>query len=182
MARTLLSLPIRLKMKAKVTVNKKRMDGVFKALKIMAADRVLVGIPQDKAERKNEPGAKINNAQIGYMNEFGDPARGIPARRHLQKGIGSKESEIQKILEHAASLAWEKGENINKGLEYAGLVAVGGVQKIIETQEGFDPLKPQTIKARERRKPTPLYGTSALQATGSYYQSITYVLSRKYKK
>lgn len=168
-------------MKAKVTVNKKRMDGVFKALKIMGADRVLVGIPQDKAERKNEPGARINNAQIGYINEFGDPARGIPARRHLAKGIESKENEIQKILEHAASLAWEKGENINKGLNAAGLIAVSGIKEIINTQEGFDPLNPKTIKARERRKPTPFFGQKALVVTGSYINSITYVLKSKYK-
>lgn len=174
-------------MKAKVTVNTKKVNGIFRALKLMGKERVLVGIPQDTAERKNEAGSRINNADIGYINENGDPARGIPARRHMQKGIKSREEDIQRLLEHAASMAIEQGEDvkngesIQQGLNAAGLIAVAGIKEIITTQEGFDPLNPRTIKAREKRKPTPFFGQKALEVTGSYINGITYVLKSKYK-
>ena len=157
---------------------------VFETVRAMGKERLLVGIPSDKSARKEADGKAptITNAAIGYINERGDPARNIPARPHLVPGIEKNRKELTNILGKYASAAFDKKEMLTKGLNAAGLKSVADIKNIIRTQEGFDPLSESTIKTRERRKPTPFYGTSALEVTGQYINSITYVIESKYRK
>src|SRR5882724_12416208 len=70
-----------------VTVDK--VKEVQLAIRALANTRVMVGIPSDKAARKG----KINNAQLGYIHEFGAPEVNIPPRPFLVPGVqGAQDS------------------------------------------------------------------------------------------
>lgn len=131
---------------------------------------IYVGIPAEKTHRKDEP---ITNAEIGYINEFGSTANNIPARPFL---IPSLEKNKDKISEELKPAFNNVKPNVN--LERAGTLAVGSVKKWIRNQTGFAPLKPATIKARQRRRKNRKAGTKALIDTGAFINSITYVVDK----
>ena len=129
---------------------------------------VYVGIPAEHKARKDT--TKITNAEIGYINEFGSSANNIPARPFLIPSIESNKDKIAKVMEPAFNNA-----KPNVSLEKAGSLAANGVKAWIRQQKGFAPLKPATIKARQRKRKNKQAGTKALIDTGSLINSINYV-------
>ena len=115
--------------------------------------RLLVGIPADGAEREPEPGEKTppNNATIGYVMEFGDDEKHIPARPHLVPGIRSVQSEIIDGLRKAGEDAFDRDfSQVQARFAKVGVIAVAAVQVKI-TDGTFAPLSERTIEARARR-------------------------------
>ena len=141
----------------------------------MARQRVLIGIPQPKDIRRPDGKykAKIGNAGLGFVHEFGSPHANIPARPFLVPGVREAGPACAAILKESAGVALLRGEGIEKGLEKAGLRAVSYVKRRITGQVGFQPLKAGTIAARERDNKK---GTKALIRTGQLLNSITYVV------
>lgn len=155
-----------------VTITKDRMADVLKSIQSLVKERTLVGIPASNAERRDGP---INNAAIGYINEFGSPANNIPARPFLIPGVEAAQPQVVKQLRKGADQALDgKLDAADKALHRAGIVAVNAVRAKIN--EGVPPpLKPSTIAARERRGRT---GTKPLIDTGQLRNSLTYVIRK----
>lgn len=158
----------------KVEVVKDITDKVLANIQKMASDRLLIGIPAEKAARKGDP---ITNAALGYIHENGSPARNIPARPFLVPGVRKATPKCLEVLKAAGKAALTAGpEALDKGLNAAGLVAQSAVKNQIRSQEGFTPLKAGTLAARKRNG---FKGEKALIRTGQLLNSITYVVREK---
>ncbi|WP_339053360.1 hypothetical protein [Arsenophonus endosymbiont of Crataerina pallida] len=178
-------------MKSGVTLRIDNTGKLFDALVQLGKKEVLVGIPAEKGEREDIP---FSNAAIGYLNEFGSPAKNIPARPHLIPGIRSVETKTTAELKSAAkAILDDQPDKAEQALNRAGQIAVQGVQAVI-TQSKFVPLADSTLAARARRgrkgaakelenrkTGLPPDNTNArpLIDTGIYRRSITYVVRKK---
>jgi hypothetical protein len=138
--------------KSGVNIRKDRMPEVLDSVHTLAASQVLIGIPQATAERGDE--ATINNAQIGYIQEFGSPVNNIPARPFLVPGVQKAKAPVAKALRRAAEAALAgRGGEVEKALTSAGEAAVVSVRAKLE--EGpFVPLSPATIRSRMYQRDT----------------------------
>lgn len=156
-------------------ITKNRVPELIKAMEAFAHKEVLVGIPSDSSDNQRDD-APITNAQIGYINEFGEPGMNIPARPFLVPGVEKAWPEAQSYMAKAAEkvlkLTPDPMGMVNKALEGAGLLAQGSVVQMID--DGLTPaLSEMTISLREAKG---FYGTKPLIHTGSLKQSITYVV------
>lgn len=140
----------------------------------LADSQVLVGIPADRAQRKdNEP---INNAEIGYIMENGSPDANIPARPHLIPGVKKAQPFTVKMFREAALAAMVGNHTkVLQCYHAAGLNAVNEVRAKITTGP-FIPLSPRTIAARRARGRK---GTAPLIDTGQYRRNQTYVVRKR---
>lgn len=158
-----------------VNVTKDNVKGVLESIACLAKQDVLIGIPQEKADRRGK-GDAMNNATLGYIHEFGSPAANIPARPFLIPGV---REAIPKAMSHLrgaakAAMADKKGEFEAK-LGAAGMVAQNTVRAKINS--GIVPaLAESTLAARRRRGRT---GEVPLIDTGSMRNSISYVIRKK---
>lgn len=165
-------------MKSGLTVKKDALSSIMKSLHALTGQDVLVGVPSDRAERK-DPGQPVNNAEIGYWQEFGAPGANIPARPHLIPGVEKVKPDITVQLRAAATAALTgKPDDVLKAMHKAGLTAQLSVQRLIES--GLQPdLSPLTLYKRKHRKKAPRQGEKPLIDTGGYLKSITYVIREK---
>ncbi len=157
-----------------VKVTRDKVASTLKAIHTLVSKDVLVGVPSDRAERP--AGEPINNAELGYIMEFGAPEANIPARPHLVPGIEHAEKRLGLRLKAGADAAL-RGDAIGaeKALVQAGIEGQNAVRA--EITAGVSPaLSPATIEARRRRGRT---GTTPLLDTGEYRNSITFVIRDK---
>lgn len=149
---------------------------VADSMRELAENRVLVGIPQEKAPRKSAP---ITNAQLGYIHEKGAPEANIPARPHLIPGVKDSQDDWMPRLADAAKASFEGSKSgVTGNLNGAGLIAVNAVRAKIQSNIP-PPLAPSTVYAREHRKKNRRKGImTALIDTGSYLKAFTYVLRK----
>ena len=131
-------------MKIEVT---NRVPDFDKALKKLLTQQVAVGVTEETAPR--DDGADRNNAEIGYMTEFGEPENNIPQRAVLQPGVASVKQDIGYCLAQAAK-AILSGKPYEEWLDYAGKIGKEGVQDFINAGN-FAPLSPLTIAMRKAR-------------------------------
>lgn len=146
-----------------------------KALEALLKREVLVGIPSANAARDPEPGEKTaaTNVLLGYVHEYGSPAKNIPPRPFLHPGISDAREEIQKHMKSAGQFALQgKTEKVDQELDKVGLAAREGVVLKI-TNGQFQELKPATLAARRRKGRT---RTKPLIDTGQMRQAITYIV------
>jgi hypothetical protein len=125
-------------------------DTVLKRVDTLANSDVLVGIPKDKAPRRQ---GTVGNAELGYIHEFGSPVRNIPARPFLHPGVRNARTQVIPYFKQAAQQALE-GDDAGavRSLNRAGMIARNSVvSAITNPQPPFTPLKPATIRARLRR-------------------------------
>ncbi|HGJ5864868.1 MAG TPA: hypothetical protein ACHBZ9_19405 [Arsenophonus nasoniae] len=181
-------------MKSGVALRLDKTSQLFAALHQLTKQDVMVGIPAENSEREDIP---FSNAVIGYLNEFGSPAKNIPARPHLIPGIRSVETRTTAELKSAAkAILYEEKDKAEQALNRAGQIAVQGVQAVI-TQSNFVPLADSTLAARARRgrkgaaqalenRKAGLAPDNAnarpLIDTGIYRRAITYVVRKKNAK
>lgn len=178
-------------MKSGVTLRIDNTGKLFDALVQLGKKEVLVGIPAENSNRDDIP---FSNAAIGYLNEFGSPAKNIPARPHLIPGIRSVHTKTTAELKIAAKAILDaQPDKAEQALNRAGQIAVQGVQAVI-TQSNFVPLADSTLAARARRGrkgaaqelenrksglPPDNVNAKPLIDTGIYRRSITYVVRKK---
>jgi len=154
-------------------------DGVpafLKAIKALTEDRVLVGISAEHAFREptdDDPHPEINNAEIGYLNEFGAPEINLPARPHLIPGVERAMPGVIKTYQTAAKLVLDGQFDKAKGAHMkVGIDASSSVKNLI-TQIIPPPLSPRTVADRKARGRT---GTTPLIDTGQYRRNIDYAV------
>ncbi len=137
-------------------------------------DAVLVGIPQEKSDRKEGETGPINNAALLAINEFGMPANNIPARPVMAIGIRKAQAPIAEQFKLAAQNALSQGfKAIDIYYNRAGLIASNSIKKVINDQEGILGPSESTIRARRAMG---FKGTKALIVTGQMRNAITYVV------
>lgn len=135
--------------------------------------RVLIGIPAESMHPGEKGEGPISNAVLGYLFEYGQPEKNLPARPHLLPGVESIEAAAVVILKAGATAAFQGDLTApEKALHKVGLIGVSAVQAKI-TDGDFAPLAEGTIKARIRRGRT---GTKPLYDTGAYLRSFTYTI------
>lgn len=149
---------------------------VLASIQELANKQVMVGIPATKAERTEGDKEPTNNAQLGYLHEFGSPKANIPARPFLNPGIARVQESINGHLEKAAKAAMDVNqEKVDVELNATGLIAQAGARNEI-TNGDLAPLATSTLAARRRRGRT---GDKPLIDTGQLRNSITYVIRKK---
>lgn len=110
------------------------------------------------------------------MNEFGT-AR-IPARPFLIPSIQKNFSKLQSLLVLEINPKTGLTQFNEDSMNAAGLQAQNIVRQYIVNQTGFVPLSPKTIMARRNRRKSGKAGEKALIDTGSFINSITYVIAK----
>eukprot|EP01037_Dinobryon_pediforme_P023422 gene23422-24868_t len=80
-------------------------NALVERIKAMTKSEVLVGIPDqnaprsaDEDEARKASGEPVNNAELGYIHEFGVPEQNIPARPFLIPGITAVKARLATIL------------------------------------------------------------------------------------
>ena len=160
---------------ANIKVVNNRTADVLKGLKLLTETRVYAGVPATKAGRDETEGQPVNNAELMYIHEFGDPVSNIPARPVVRPAIEKAQREIVAQLRNAGGDALSgKLDNVPKRFEATGLIAQNAMRERITTGP-FVPLKPATIAARKRRGRT---GTKPLIDTGQLRRALTYVVRK----
>jgi len=165
-------------MKTGLTLLKDNFNDIVKALNALPVHDVLVGIPEENADREKSEGP-ITNAALGYIHENGAPEVNIPARPFLVPGIHAAEPKLVKYMAQAgkAALDGDQGK-IDRILHAAGIVASNSVKDTINA--GVAPaLAESTLAARARRGRT---GNIPLIDTGQLRNSITYVVRNQKKE
>lgn len=169
---------------AKPRTASEAMLNVDRVRKFATWQRLLIGIPAEKAARSD---GDINNAELGYIHEYGAPEANIPARPFLMPGMEAAEAmivdELAKALTKGITLAAVQGDvsagqaALTDGLNRAGLKAVSIIQGRI-TAGLSPPLAERTVYARLHRKKNRRSGPDMkpLIDTGKLLASITYVI------
>ena len=158
--------------KVRVVVDK--VAEVSHAMHELASQRVLVGIPAEKAARRG--GVEINNAALGYIQEHGAPEVNIPARPFLVPGVRDIQDEVSDAFYNAgkAALSGHQGQ-MQQQLHAIGIKAQAAVRTKI-TEGPFVPLAASTIAARKRRGMRPPF--RPLIASGQMRNAVTYVIRK----
>lgn len=160
----------------RITVD--RTAGVKAALKALVQDRVLVGIASQHAFRDpdpDDPSPDLNNAEIGYLNEFGAPEANIPARPHLVPGTQKVLPKVEKIYREAAPKVLDGDTNAIRGAHgRVGFTVTSSVKAFMT--DGVEPaLAESTLKQRKRRGRD---GETPLLDTGQYRRNIDFVIRK----
>jgi len=163
-----------------ITIVTDKLKSVLENLEVFKKNEVLIGIPAEKTQRKpyENESVEINNAQIGFINEFGSPLNRIPARPFLIPAIKKVKPKIVTILKTSAKNFTKDKTAVLVGLEKSGTLARDAAKNIIRTQEGFQALSPKTIAERKRKNKN-VKGEKALIRTGQLLNSLTYVVRNK---
>ncbi len=158
-------------------------QNIDRVLKFAIRQKVLIGIPAEKAARSD---GGPSNAQIAYWQEYGAPEANIPARPFLGPGMEKSEAMIVAELRRAAGkaigLAVEGDVSggkaaVTEGMHRIGLKAATNIQAQISA--GLSPpLAERTIYARLHRRKNRRSGSDMkpLIDTGLLLRSITYVI------
>lgn len=143
---------IKLKTKVDNTLN------VIKDIKKLTGFDVLVGIPEENADRENEDGTKadINNAQLLYIHSKGSPLQKIPPRPLIEPALeasGNKE-RIDEDLKKAAQLMLDgKAEQAVKALHVAGIDGVNIIKEwFTDPRNNWPPNTTATVRAKIRKR------------------------------
>ena len=157
-------------MKTSIRVTQDEVKNVITNIEAMTGKRVLIGIPDANAGRKDGP---MTNAALGYIHENGSPARNIPARPFLIPGVEEAAPKAIDAMKKFAAHGLTDPAAVDKGLNAAGLIAQASVKNRIRNSVGFAPLSEATLAERKR---TGKKGTKPLIRTGQLMNSLTYVV------
>jgi len=141
-------------------------------IEVLASKRTMVGVPADKASRKDGP---INNAALAYIHNNGAPEVNLPARPFMEPGIESVAKEIRDGIGKAGEFALDgRPDAVERQYHRVGTVARDAIKAKI-TDGPFAPLKPSTIAARKRKRKSrnnedmkPLIDTAAMRNSINY--------------
>jgi hypothetical protein len=178
---------------AKLVIN--RVGTMVSALSILRRENVLVGIPQEKNQRRPDGTYEpMNNATLAYIHDNGSPAANIPARPFMRPGVQRSKRFISRVMRAAALDALTGRTSATElALRKVGLGVASEIKNVIN--EGIAPaLKWSTVRNRLYRR-TGVQGAKAalkkggavpdmadvkpLVATAQMRNSITYVIRKR---
>lgn len=148
-----------------------KLADVAEGVQLLARLHVLVGIPEDKTDRRDDSGP--TNAELLYIHENGAPEVGIPARSTLRPGIKDAQGEINRRLVLAGQAALDgKPSSVRNQFAAAGQAGASAVKAKINSNVA-PALKPATLAARKRRG---VKRTNTLVDTSQMRNAVTYVV------
>ncbi|MCP1120109.1 hypothetical protein [Robbsia andropogonis] len=153
-----------------VTVTKDTLEAIIKAVSSLTNKSVLVGIPDSAPEHADTP---LTSAQIGYIQETGDPARNLPARPFLVPGVQSVQSNCADRLRKGATAAMSGNvAGAEAALTAAGLVAESAVKAKINSN-----IQPKLADSTlEKRRARGVTRENTLVDTGQMRNAVTHVI------
>ncbi len=177
-------------MEAKVTSNDDGLKKLAADLQKIAKTQVLVGVPEEKTDRKVRAGEtvsagkvvskkykkdRINNAQLMYIHTNGSPVAGIPARAVIEPAIEAPDNRVNisnELGKAVKSYLDQNPADSEKQLKRAGMVAQNACRAWFEDpRNNWPPNSPLTIAKKGSDKP--LIDTAQLR------KSIIYVVRNK---
>lgn len=150
----------------KITVKKDNTKELLKKLESMKNFDLLVGVPQDEAEREE---GEITNAQLMFIHSEGSPVRNIPPRPVIDITLKEEKEKINQKFKKALNVILNGG-NPSVELEKLGIYITNKIKAKFGSED-LAPLQPSTIKAKGSDRP--------LIDTGQLRNSITYVVRKK---
>lgn len=180
----------------------KSLGDLADTLKLLADVEVLVGVPEETTDVRNEDGVEfITNAALALIHDQGAPEAHIPARPFMRPGVEAVEDKLQKQLRRSMTVAFNTRDPlaVEASMHEIGLTAQVSIQRTI--QQGIPPpLADATLRARARKRkgrigpglellsrskgnaPSMDFVTPLID-TGDMLKSITYAIrSRKQRK
>lgn len=149
------------------------MKNLRKQLQAIARKRVLVGVPEDNSDRKNND--EMTNAGLAYLHTHGSPLQHIPARPIIEPALQAADNKdrITKILGRAAKAALDQKPDVaNEQLNRAGVAGANAAKRwFVDDRNGWAPDSPETVARKGSDKP--LIDTAQLR------RSITYLVEEK---
>jgi hypothetical protein len=174
---------------------------VLKGIDLLVSTQVMVGVPSEKAGRRE---GEITNADLAYIHDKGAPNAKIPARPFMEPGINDAKAQIiDEMMKAGRAILRQGSKNVENSLNRIGLIATRAIKNRIT--EGIPPpLAPSTVQGRITRVKSKsrrakiraelASGTPAsrqggadglftpLIVTGQLRNAITYVLRRVKRK
>lgn len=143
----------------------------------MAARAVYVGIPaaSERPKSEDKEGSKSNkspptNAQIGAIQEYGDPKKNIPPRPFLNPAAKTEEQYVAKIIRETSVRTIGVGGDVDTALKFIGIKVAERAKMNIKESVNMQDLSEKTLKQREKKK----HGTKPLIDFGYMINSIHY--------
>lgn len=137
----------------RIAKSREGIEGLLAAMQVLVSKEVLVGFPEDTAEREPEDGKpEPTNPQLAYIHDQGAPEANIPQREFMRPGIESARQEIETALSKGMRMVLKGGgqEAAEAALEVAGFKAANGIKRTIN--EGIPPpLSDYTLRQRMRK-------------------------------
>lgn len=191
---------------AKLKVTSDGLADLRLAIRELAKYEVLVGFPDETADRRDDTGemkgakailgakSEISNAALGYIHDNGAPEANIPARPFMIPGIKSAEAAITAALLGAAkAVLRDPRTDVLARLQRVGITASLGIKR--KLNEGVPPpLSERTLRERARKgregamwelawrdagAPPGLELAKPLIDTGQLRNAVTYVVRKK---
>lgn len=132
-------------------VKQDRVAEVLAGIDALTGNKILIGIPATNAGRTDTP---MDNASIGYVQEFGSPAQNIPPRPFLLPGVRDAQDRVIGRLRQSLLYAMAgKKETTIRALHAVGMTAASAVKMRMRTGP-FMPLSDATIYKRAHRNTT----------------------------
>lgn len=127
---------------------------LVKSINTLVGSSVLVGVPEQTTDDREDEGQDVTNATLAYIHENGSPANNIPPRPFMTPGVHNAKERIESSFKRAAKAALDNLPSTMKShLNNAGLNAQSSIKEAL-TNGTFEPLKPETIAARKRSRKT----------------------------
>jgi hypothetical protein len=143
------------------------LDELYTSLAILADIEVLVGFPEETAQRqedsretddygkpiKSVEGSDMTNAALGYVHDNGAPEVNIPARPFMIPGIEEAKPRLVNKLAQMTNAVVRRGGGmtvVEQGFHQVGLIAKLSIQNKIT--EGIPPpLADSTLRERAKK-------------------------------
>jgi hypothetical protein len=121
--------------------------GLKDALELLTKNEVLVGFPEDGAERQD--GEDPTNAMLGYIHDNGAPEANIPARPFMLPGIEAVQDAVADKLGQTmrAVLRGDGPQRVEQGFTQIGFLAMNSIKRTINAGVP-PPLSDFTLRAR----------------------------------
>jgi len=119
-------------------------------------------------------------AYVATIHEFGAPSQGIPARPFMRPTVADRKEGWRDFVENSAEGIFNGTQTAGTMFEMLGLAVSGDIAKTI-SQVMAPPLKPATIRAKERKMAQGGVGSldKPLVETGLMITSVTHTVEEK---
>ena len=136
-----------------------------KALAALRKTDVLIGIPADRALRKDD---EIDNASLLYIHTHGSLLKGIPPRPTVEPGIeNSRALWAPELAAAGKAMLDRQPTQVTIHLRRAGMIATNAVKRMFGSSD-LAPNAPSTIRRKKSSKP--------LIDNGQLKRAITFVI------
>jgi hypothetical protein len=157
----------------------KTLQSVVESLRVLVDVEVLVGFPEETAERDAED-TPITNAALAYIHDNGAPEQNIPARKFMRPAMDSVQEKLTLRLGNTLKgvLKGASPLQVEQGMHAVGLLAKLAIQNKIN--EGIPP--PLAASTLARRVAKGRTGTKPLVDTAQLRNAANYAIRSRKKR